>query len=296
MDATLANQCAEFTTAVNCLSPLSAYDALIPFKSSLSAPKMIHMLRCSQCTEHPSLQEIDNILRKGICAIANLDLTDLQWLQASLPVNEGGLGVQYVVLPHRHLLLFLASAASTEPLQQQLLLRSLADGTSHITVVSIRDIWSSVCNLPGPSGTAAYKQSAWDKMTVASECDSLSNSLSDTTDKARLLAVTSPHSYDWLHALPLSSCSLCLDDNAVHVAVGLRLGANICKPHQCLCGAASMPEDFMDSHVKVAVADPFDTIASTTWCGAVYQWCTLPQPWSRRVFSGPMESDPMDLH
>jgi len=55
---------------------------------------MIHMLRCSPCTEHPSLQEIDNILRKVISAIATLALTDLQWLQASLPVKDGGLGLR----------------------------------------------------------------------------------------------------------------------------------------------------------------------------------------------------------
>ena len=127
---------------------------------------------------------------------------------------------------------FVVSTTGTETLQQQLLLRSLAAGTSDTTVVSTRDIWSSVCNLPGSSGTAAYKQSAWDKMIVASEHDSLLSSLSDTTDKARLLTVTSPHSGDWLHALPLSSCGLRLDDNAVHVVVG----ANICEPHQCPCG------------------------------------------------------------
>ena len=56
-----------------------------------------------------------------------------------------------------------------------------------------------------------------------------------------------------------------------------------------------MPEDFMHSHIKVAVANPPDTIASTTWCGVVYQWRTFPQP-SRRVFSDPMENDPTDLH
>ena len=28
-----------------------------------------------------------------------------------------------------------------------------------------------------------------------------------------------------------------LDDRAVHIAVGLRLGANICEPHECPCGA-----------------------------------------------------------
>jgi len=35
----------------------------------------------------------------------------------------------------------------------------------------------------------------------------------------------------------VSGCGLGLDDRAVHIAVGLRLGANICEPHQCPCGA-----------------------------------------------------------
>ena len=60
-----------------------------------------------------------------------------------------------------------------------------------------------------------------DKVVVASEREALVNSLSDNVDKARLLAVMAPHSGDWLHALPLSSCGLRLDDSAVHTAVGL---------------------------------------------------------------------------
>jgi len=64
----------------------------------------------------------------------------------------------------------------------------------------------------------------------------VTNRLSDATDKARLHAVSSPHSSDWLHALPLSGCGLQLDDSAIHISVGIRLGANICKLHQC--GAA----------------------------------------------------------
>jgi len=58
-------------------------------------------------------------------------------------------------------------------------------------------------------------------------------SLSDNVDKAQLLAVTALPSGDWLHALPLSNCGLRLDDSAVQIVVGLRLGANICEPHQC---------------------------------------------------------------
>ena len=87
MDAALAKRCTEFNTAISSLSLLSAHDALILFRASFSAPKMRHMLRCSPCTEHPLLEEIDIILRKGVCAIANLALTDVQWLQASLPVK-----------------------------------------------------------------------------------------------------------------------------------------------------------------------------------------------------------------
>jgi len=43
------------------------------------------------------------------------------------------------------------------------------------------------------------------------------------------------HSGDWLFAMPIASCSLRLDDEAVRVAVGLRLGLDLCVPHQCHC-------------------------------------------------------------
>ena len=61
----------------------------------------MHTLRCAPCATHPTLEHIDIMLRKGVCAITNLDLTDLQWLQASLPADW-----VYVVLPRWHLLLF----------------------------------------------------------------------------------------------------------------------------------------------------------------------------------------------
>ena len=41
----------------------------------------------------------------------------------------------------------------------------------------------------------------------------------------------------WLFALPIASCGLKLDDEAVRVAVGLRRGLDLCVPHECHCGS-----------------------------------------------------------
>ena len=62
--------------------------------------------------------------------------------------------------------------------------------------------------------------------------------MTNSASRSRLLAVSAEHSSDWLSALPISSCGLRLSDEAIRVAVGLRLGAKLCLPHQCPCGAA----------------------------------------------------------
>ena len=87
-----------------------------------------------------------------------------------------------------------------------------------------------------PAGKLANKQSSWDKHTVEATYATLLAAQPDNYNKARLLAASATHSGDWLNALPITSCGLRLDDEAVRVAIGLRLGANLCEPHQCPCG------------------------------------------------------------
>ena len=40
-----------------------------------------------------------------------------------------------------------------------------------------------------------------------------------------------PHSGDWLLALPIANCGLSLDDEAMRVAVDVRLGLSLCVPY-----------------------------------------------------------------
>jgi len=51
------------------------------------------------------------------------------------------------------------------------------------------------------------------------------------------LASIAQHSGDWLFTLSIASCCLQSDDEAVRVAVGRRLGLNLCSPHECRCGS-----------------------------------------------------------
>lgn len=49
--------------------------------------------------------------------------------------------------------------------------------------------------------------------------------------------MASEHASDWLHALPVFSLGLKLDNTSVRIACGLRLGTPHCHPHKCQCGA-----------------------------------------------------------
>jgi len=67
--------------------------------------------------------------------------------------------------------------------------------------------------------------------------DLVESSYSDPQQKARFLAAASPHCGDWLLALSITACGLRLSDEAVRVAVALRLGCSVCVPHSCRCGS-----------------------------------------------------------
>jgi len=234
MDSALNIHCANLERAVSRLKLISAHDALTILRNCLSAPKLNYTLRASPCAGNPRLTIFDELLRKAICSIANVNLTESQWLQASLPIRIGGLGVRSVssLAPSA----FLASAAGTSALQE-LILSSIPTNID-VEVSRTQVQWSTLCKLNCPIGMMAHNQQSWDSLVTQTVHSELLANSSSRQDKARLLAVSAPHSGDWLKALPLSSCGLRLDDEAIRVAVGLRLGTSLCEPHTCICGTA----------------------------------------------------------
>ena len=57
--------------------------------------------------------------------------------------------------------------------------------------------------------------------------------------QARLSASRVSHSSDLMYALPITACGLyVLTDEAVRVAVGLRLRLSLCEAYSCTCGTA----------------------------------------------------------
>jgi len=123
------------------------------------------------------------------------------------------------------------------------------------------------------------KQSFWDKPGILSSRAIVDASISDPHQMARFLAAVAPHSGDWLLALPVSSCGLRLADEAVWVAVALRLGCSVCIAHTCRCGAVA---DAQGMHGLVCKQAPskttrhqatnHDTRSVTT--GRIYVCCT----------------------
>ena len=241
VDDALSKSLASLSTGQQRLSLISSHDALVLLRSALSHPKLNHLLRTASCSGNPILSSIDNMLLQCVSCITNTRLDEDQWLQASLPCKAGGLGIRLAsqLAPST----FSATAAATRNLQSLILGDRFMDNSP--CEDAARALWSSFTSAAFPVGEAASKQSHWDKPVVEAAFNRLLEKQSSAVSRARLLAVSSPHSGDWLNALPISSCGLRLDDEAIRISVGLRLGTDIGRPHQCVCGA---PVDAKGTH------------------------------------------------
>jgi len=126
--------------------------------------------------------------------------------------------------------------------------------------------------------------SVWDRPGLQADRVRVEASVADATQKASYSASVAPHSGDWLLALPITSCGLRLNDEAVRVAVGARFGLSFCISHKCSCRAEV---DAEAHHAMVCKKSPGrlarhhalnDIVCrqlngTSAQCGRSAQWC-----------------------
>ena len=213
------------------LDEIDPHQAFFLLRNCYSMPKFIYFLRTAPCfLEQGILGRYDEIMRMSLVKILNIQMSDRIWNQATLPVSKGGLGVR----PAMEIALsgFSSSVyASTKTVQS--ILPSLNTTNKNLQIAFRK--WKEKSNTMTQPEKPNY-QSEWDKAMYEQRFEELLYSATSDTEKARLLAVSSPSSSDWIHAIPTAALGLHLDPMTLKVACGLRLGSPICHPHTCICG------------------------------------------------------------
>ena len=219
------------------LETLDAHDALFLLRNAFAIPKLMYLLRTTPFFKFQELLQLyDDQLKNSLQSILNITLQENAWAQCILPVAKGGLGVR--MASDLSLPAFLASAHGAGNAMATLLPEGITNEDYQLKEEAYT-LWNESLNNNNPlqpSNTSV--QAAWDQPLVETKYNQLLSENEDNpTEKARLLAVASEHSSDWLHAVPLPSLGLKLDDASLRIACGLRLGTPLCHPHKCQCGA-----------------------------------------------------------
>ena len=162
--------------------------------------------------------------------------------------GEGGRGVSQLASSA-----FLASAAGTLPLQSLILRNSVAIDAIDADIDLVREHWRSLAGLSDVDCQPVGSQRVLDSTVVKHLYQSLSERQPSRYHKARLLAAAADHSGDWLHAIPISACGLRLSNESIRIAIGLRLGVEICQPFNCSCGTLV---DALGSHSLSCIRNP----------------------------------------
>ena len=161
------------------------------------SPKLTHILRSSPCANHNILPDIDATLRSCLINISNVDINDMQWQQASLPIKAGGLGIRNmksIASPA-----FFAFVSKTKQFQNFLLSRCSNVFLEHHYDFYLDDWCKYNQSIQTPVNKLSIKQKPWEKPVIDKICPISHASQSDEHNRARLLAASAAQSGDYYY-------------------------------------------------------------------------------------------------
>ena len=149
---------------VSRLVKLRSQDALLLLRHSFASPCILHLLRGIYCGKHRLLSQYDNLLRDAVSDILNIALDDSAWLQASLPIASGGIGIRSTCdmaasafLASVHGAAFLASNILGNSIFTDPLIRLASVDWEQLVGTSVSSV---------PSGLSSTQKS-WDHLVVS---------------------------------------------------------------------------------------------------------------------------------
>ena len=225
----------ELTRMTKRLSNIDSHTALHILSKSQGLPRFQYLLRTSKAYKETTiLEEMDDVIQRAATTILNVNLSGAAWRQACLPVSCGGLGLRK--LSDMALPCFLSSLHFCLELIGAIL-PSGSRANTHAVIAEAAQCWSLATGIETlPDRTTASKQRSWDEPANEKRLKLLIEEGSQV-DKCRLRAAGRPESGAWLHAVPVPSLGMHLDASSLRTAVALRVGASVCAPHSCCCGA-----------------------------------------------------------
>ena len=183
------------------LTNIDAHDAVFLLKSCYAIPKLTYFLRSAPTYRTmATLQEYDQVMKKCLEAIININLGQEAWTQSSLPVKQGGLGIRKAT--DLALSAFLSSAFSSAHGASALLPEDIKM-ENYIEVQEALDLWKA--QFSEDKGQELPEditvQTMWDQPVFELRYQELMENQTVPTEKARLIAAHSEHSSGWLTGL-----------------------------------------------------------------------------------------------
>ena len=219
----VASKVTKISDAVSKLPSLQdSHVEFVILRSCLGTPKINFCTRtCPPDIVAPSYESFDGLMRDTLGTILGSQIDDLQWMQSSLPVSMGGLGLRNATTHAAGA--YAVSIAHSTPIIDSIL-GPRSSRPSATEAVSLMN--SSI----SPTSSLSFddlKKTAQIHVTHAIDLrqQELTIALASTIrDKARINCVSLSKSGDWLNAIPSYAFNLHMPAAEFRAAIKYRLG------------------------------------------------------------------------